>query len=85
MNRKYILYTQLPKPKKKGVEGLLSVDHNGRALFLSPDGESALCEMAKIRLERAGDHLLLSGFEFLKVDSSGNRIYRYQEWVLKYV
>lgn len=82
MNRQYKLYTQFPKPKLRGC-GVLDVDENGVAHFLSGNGEYdsvVLAKMERVRIDMAGsDGIMLSGMQPTKSN------YIFQKWWLSHL
>lgn len=86
MGRRFILYTQQPRPKAKGI-GVLSIDRNGEAHFFSGNGEkesSILAAMTRARIDfAAASGLMVSGFEPCGHEPNGKTKYRYQEWWIR--
>lgn len=87
MGKQYALYTQNPKPEKKGV-GFLSIDRNGDANFFSGTGAQGcymIARMVRSRIDfAAADGIMVSGFEPCGVERNGKNKFRYQEWWLAY-
>ena len=87
MGKQYALYTQNPKPEKKGV-GFLSIDRNGDANFFSGTGAqgcSMIARMVRAKIDfAAADGIMVSGFEPCGVERDGKKKFRYQEWWLAY-
>jgi len=77
----FVVYAQLPKPRRIG-QGTLTVSEGGRdALFVTEDGKVARLE--RVRLESAGSTAIkLSGMEETGIAKDGRKTYGYQEWVL---
>jgi hypothetical protein len=87
MNKRYLLYTQFPHIKKKGI-GVLAIGTDGDASFFDESGGEGckiIARMERVRISFAGaDGIMLSGFENCGVDGSGNNKFRYQDWWLSY-
>jgi hypothetical protein len=87
MNKRYLLYTQFPQVKKKGI-GVLAIGTDGDASFFDESGGEGckiIARMERVRISFAGaDGIMLSGFENCGVDGSGKNKFRYQDWWLSY-
>ena len=70
------------------VNGVLSIDRNGEAMFFAGTGGSSRDLYAVLQRSRiefaAATGIRLSGFEPHGFDRAGNQKYQYQEWWLAY-
>ena len=73
------VFTQIPKPSKKGVNGTISV-HNASIILFDPDSRIEL-EMQKPEIVHMNEYgIFFRGFQPDGCTKTGVPKYTYQEW-----
>jgi hypothetical protein len=84
MNMIYEIYTQEPSPQKICL-GYFTLSKDGEALAVDKEGEVVVSRLLRARVGFVCfGRILISGFEEVGQDETGQPKFRYQEWWLRY-